>query len=222
MLTRTKAALAVAGATAVIAAGAGAALADGGHPGGPPGSGAIASYLGLTPAQLQTQLESGKTPAQIAQAQGKSVTGLEDAIYADAKSHLDAEVAAGTLTAAQEEHRLADLKSHLDDIVNHSRPPADRRGPGGPPFAAVAAYLGITADELRTELLSGETLAQVATAHGKAVAGLEDAIYADARSHLDADVAAGRITAAQEQQRLGGLKAHLDDIVNHTGPPARP
>src|SRR5215468_9609882 len=81
-------------------------------PGGAPT--AIASYLGLTEDQLRTQLESGKTLAQIASAQGKSVSGLEDVIYSDAKSHLDEAVAAGKLTSDQEQSMLADLKSHLD------------------------------------------------------------------------------------------------------------
>ena len=92
-----------------------------------PGSAAIATYLGLTAAELRTQLESGKTLADIAKAQGKTVAGLEDAIVADAKTHLDADVAAGKLTAAQEATMLADLKSHVDDFVNGVGP-----GPGGP------------------------------------------------------------------------------------------
>jgi hypothetical protein len=84
-------------------------------------------------------------------------------------------------------------------------------GPGsGPPgAAAIAAFLGITATELRTDLQSGQSLADVAKAQGKTVSGLEDAIVADASSHLDAT-------------QLANLKSHLDDIVNRTGPPARP
>src|SRR5262249_54860253 len=45
---------------------------------------AVASYLGLSESELRMQLEAGKTLAQIATAQGKSVSGLEDAIYAEA------------------------------------------------------------------------------------------------------------------------------------------
>src|SRR5262245_716509 len=191
-----RALLATAGAAFAFAAGAGGALAERGHgphgpggrggPGGPPDAAAIATYLGLTPAQLRTQLMSDKTLAQIAQAQGKSVSGLQDAIYAAAKKRLDQAVANGRLTAAQEQTSLANLKSHLDDIVNRTgRPPhGPGPGPGGAPHfgAAAAKYLGLTEAQLRAQLLSGKTLAQVATAQGKSVDGLKAAILADAKS----------------------------------------
>ena len=92
----------------------------------------MTDYLGLTAAQLRTQLEAGKTLADIAKAQGKTVAGLEDAIVAAATKKLDAAVAAGKLTAAQEATMLADLKSHVDDMVNRTGPPAGGHGgPGG-------------------------------------------------------------------------------------------
>jgi hypothetical protein len=63
--------------------------------GGGPFGGAAAAYLGLTPAELRAQLESGKTLAQVAADRGKSVQGLKAAILAGAKTDLDAAVAAG-------------------------------------------------------------------------------------------------------------------------------
>ena len=223
MKLRSKKAFAVAGATLTVAAGAGGALAAGQHgrgPGGPPGPAAIASYLGLTPAQLREQLRSGKTLAQIAVAQGKTVAGLEDAIYKDVQAHLDQAVANGRLTGAQEQAMLAQLKAHLDDIVNHSGP---RAGVRASHFgAAVASYLGLTRAELRTQLRSGKSLAQIATAQGKTVAGLKAVILAEAKARLDRAVTAGTLTAAQEQTLLAKLAAHIDDLVNRTGPPPRP
>jgi len=226
-MSRSKQALATAGVAVAIAAGAGSAVAGGGaggHGPGPGASTAVATYLGLTPAELRAQLQAGKSLAQIARAQGKSVTGLEDAIYDEAKEHLDADVAAGRITAAQEQARLAELKSHLDGIVNRVGPPPG--GPGahhGAPFGdAAAAYIGITAAQLRTELEAGRSLAQVSAAHGKTAAGLKAALLADAKKHLDADVKAGRLTRAQADARLAELKSRIDDLVDRTGPPTRP
>ena len=111
-----------------------------------------ASYLGLTEAQLHRQLESGKTLAQIAKAQGKSVDGLKDALVKDAKTKLDAAVKAGRLSSAEEKQILSDLHQRVDDLVNGKLPERGfgfRGGPHGfgfrdgqapePPTAAPAA-----------------------------------------------------------------------------------
>ena len=81
-----------------------------------------ASYLGVTPDALRSELESGKTLAQIAKEKGKSVDGLISALYDEAKQHLDAAVSAGRLTQSQEDSILADLKQHITDLVNGVRP----------------------------------------------------------------------------------------------------
>jgi hypothetical protein len=221
MHTRSKKALAAAGATLAVAAGAGGALAAGGKqargPAGRPGPTAIASYLGLTPAQLRQQLAAGKSLAQIAVAQGKTVTGLENAIYADVQAHLDQAVARGRLTKAQEQTLLTRLKSRLDDLVNHAFPKAadTRLGLRGPRLgAAVGAYLGITPAQLRTELRSGKSLAQIAVAHGRTAAGLKAAILAKVKARLDRAVASKRLTAAQEQRVLDRLSGHLDQLLD--------
>jgi hypothetical protein len=98
---------------------------------------AAASYLGLTEDQLRTQLRSGKTLADVARAQGKSVDGLVDALVAAAKQHLDEAVADGRLTKAQEDQILSDLKQRITDRVNGKLPQFnDRRGFRAPPMFA--------------------------------------------------------------------------------------
>jgi DNA-binding CsgD family transcriptional regulator len=108
---------------------------------------AAATYLGLTEEQLHNRLESGKTLAEIAKAQGKSVDGLKDAMLKDAKTHLDAAVKAGRLSSAEEQRVLADLEQRIDDLVSGKLPDRfpgrhgfgfrDRQGP--PPSVAPAA-----------------------------------------------------------------------------------
>ena len=79
---------------------------------------AAASYLGLTEQQLESRLESGKTLAQIAKAENKSVDGLKTAMVKDAKAKLDAAVKAGKLTKADEQKVLNELEQRIDDLVN--------------------------------------------------------------------------------------------------------
>lgn len=99
---------------------------------------AAADYLGLTPAKLLQQLQSGKSLADVAKAQGKDVKGLENAIVAAVKARLDQAVKNGRISAAQRDQLLQGLQQHIADLVNAKGPgilcgPGGRGGPGGPP-----------------------------------------------------------------------------------------
>ena len=82
---------------------------------------------------------------------------------------------------------------------------------------AAASYLGLTSTKLLSDLRSGKSLAQIATAQGKTASGLESAMTAAVKTRLDKAVAAKTITSAQEQQFLSRLSAMLNAIVNRTG-----
>lgn len=92
------------------------------HAGAFGGLDAAASYLGLTDAQLRTQLESGKSLADVAKAQGKTVDGLVQALVDAAKKKIDAAVTAGRLTQSQADAIVADLKSRVTGFVNGATP----------------------------------------------------------------------------------------------------
>jgi hypothetical protein len=84
----------------------------------------------------------------------------------------------------------------------------------GAASAALASYLGITPAQLRTELLSGKTLAQIAVAHNKTADGVVATLVGEAKKKLDAAVAAGKLPAAKEQTFLDHLKTLLTAVVN--------
>jgi polyhydroxyalkanoate synthesis regulator phasin len=97
---------------------------------------AAATYLGLTDAQLRSRLNSGKTLAEIAKAENKSVDGLKTAMQKEAKDKLDAAVKAGRLSKEEENRVLKDLNSRIDDLVNAQLRMQfrDHRGFGGRGF----------------------------------------------------------------------------------------
>src|SRR5918911_48700 len=83
--------------------------------------------------------------------------------------------------------------------------------------AAVAAgrLTKAQGEELKQRIESGDkSLAQVAKDRGKSVDGLIQALVDQATKRLDAAVAAGRLTKAQERQILVGLKQRITDFVN--------
>jgi hypothetical protein len=199
---------------------------------GPFGAGldAAASYLGISQDQLRSDLESGKTLAQIANSTpGKSADGLIQALVAAGKQKLDAAVKAGDLTQTQETDILSHLQQAITDIVNGTRPAGPSPGQGfgfqigigplGAGLDAVTSYLGITTDQLRSDLESGKTLAQIANSTpGKSADGLIQALVAAGKQKLDAAVKAGKLTQAQETTILSGLKQMVTDLVNGTRP----
>jgi hypothetical protein len=99
---------------------------------------AAANYLDLSVEQLRAKLRGGKSLADVAKAEGKSVDGLEQAILDDAEKQLDKAVDNKDLTADQAKTILERLKSHVDGLVNGDfggRPGIRLRGrPPGPPF----------------------------------------------------------------------------------------
>jgi hypothetical protein len=215
------------GAALALVAGGGAAFAASGSPAAAKvGRGgvvqAVTSYLGLTPQQLRADLRAGQTLAQIAAAQHKTVGGLEQAITSAVKARLDKAVSAGKISSTQRQTLLNRLQSRLDTLVNSPHPLRAALGARAHALrargivAAVAGYLGVTAQQLKTELMGGKTLAQVATEHGKTVAGLEQAITSAVKARLDRAVAAGLITSTREEAILSRLASHLDAIVNHS------
>lgn len=227
-MRRTRTALVLVGVLALV--GGGTALASKGKAkataataathafrgGGPHGPGddlqAAATYLGTTTASLTTQLQAGRTPAQIASAtSGKSTAGLISALVASEKTEIADAVKANNLTQAQADAMTANLQQRFTDFVNGVHPD---HGPGGPHgfsggpggLDAAATYLGISQSSLATQLQAGKTLAQIANAtSGKSAAGLVAALVADAKQHLGSNVPSD-------------LEQHIADLVNGVRP----
>ncbi len=152
---------------------------------------AAATYLGLTTDELRTQLDAGKSLADVANAQGKSVGGLEDALLANLKTDLDADVTAGRITNARETEILANAKTQIAAQVARK---GLAGGPGGFVHGsdglehAAAQYLELTDAQLETQREAGKSLATIAAAQGKTVAGLKAALVTQFSSTLDAYV----------------------------------
>jgi len=89
---------------------------------------AAATYLGLGEGELRSRLENGRSLADIAKSEGKSVDGLVNALVGDAKKHLDEGASEGDLTQAQATEMLSHLEQGLRAMVN-ATPPQGMPGP---------------------------------------------------------------------------------------------
>jgi hypothetical protein len=137
-----------------------------------------------------------------------SSSQLRSALRGAFFDHLDADVKKGRLTQKQADQ----IKQQVRQRGDAGPPGPGPRGPGGPrgphpggPFMegaqAAAKYLGLSDAQLRQQLQSGKSLAQVAKDKGKSVDGLKAAIKDAIVSKLD---------------------DRIDEMVNRSGPPGPP
>lgn len=190
-----------------VIAGATAAVLVGGA-----GAGVAATKLGRS----SPREESKAIVEDAAKNLGVSPSRLTEAIKKAFSDRIDAAVAAGRLTKAQGDELKQRLESGDFPLFG---PPAFGFGFPGPHLFfhgldAAASYLGLTESQLDSRLEQGKSLADIARAQGKSVAGLKAALLADVKAKLDAAVKDGRLTKAKEQQALQDLQKRIDDLVN--------
>src|SRR5262245_39723529 len=133
---------------------------------------------------------------------GTTSAKLEAALKAAAIDRVDAALAAGKITK--------DEADALKDAINAGKVPLGPgfgfgfghhlEKPGGHFLSAAADYLGLTEAQLRTQLESGKSLAEIAKAQNKSVDGLKAAILKEVESNLDQGVKDGHITSAQRDE----------------------
>lgn len=193
----------------VTAAPDGAQPADHVRPGSPLLD-AAATALKLTTQQLMDKLKDGKaTIADVAKAQNVSVDTVIQAMT-------DAD------------------KGRIGDIVNKPWPQAGAGRDGGPgkhpgvpgirgfgfgivgkSLDAVATSLGITTDELKTDLGKGQTIAQIATAKGLKVDDVISKLVDDATAKIKQAVTDGKLKQDVADKITGALKTEITNLVNN-------
>ena len=187
-------------------------------PGGHRGVGlaTAAEALGISQEDLRTALEGGQSIAQVAEAEGVEVQTIIEALVADATTRL--------------EEAITNLPDRMTELVNREGLP-DRDGPRGPGghhggrglgLEAAADAIGITDEELRTELRGGPSIADVAATHDVDVQTVIDALVAEAATHIDDAVADGRLTEAEATERTADLAERTTAHVNGERPAGGP
>jgi hypothetical protein len=123
-------------------------------------------------------------------------------------------VSDGTITQAQADKVQAALDA--------ARPAGGPGGRGGPGLDAAATALGIDASELRTDLQSGKTIADVAKDKGVDVQTVIDALVKEMQSHLADAVSSGRLTQAQADEMKANATERATAMVNGERPDGPP
>ncbi len=188
----------------------------------------VSKVLGITETELKTELEAGKSISDVAKAKNIDLATVKAALLAEAKAHIDAEVAAGKHTAAEGATKLAEVTSRIDTMLTTAGLPArgpqgmgGHKGKGGPGkfmSEAVANVLKLTTTELKTQLQSGKSLADVAKTQSVDIADVKTVLTSDFTAHLAEEVTSGKHTQAEADAKLAEFKTNLDTMVNRVGP----
>lgn len=169
--------------------------------------------------QLSPTAESDAVVADAAKQLGVSAAKLDAALTKALQNRVDEAVAAGRLTQAQGKELKARLAAGGVPLVGLGPGGGMHRGQHGlVDLGAAAAYLGIGEDALRTRLHDGDTLAEIAKAEGKTSAGLVAALVTAAKTDLNAQVAAGRLTETQKASILEDLQSRIEGVVAGEAP----
>ncbi|MGA0076279.1 MAG: hypothetical protein ACO3I6_05660 [Ilumatobacteraceae bacterium] len=117
------------------------------------------------------------------------------------------------ITTVASAHRVTPAS---DSRVVRMAPMHDRRN--GERLDAVSGLLGITSDELKTELRSGKSLAEIATEKGVDTQKVIDAIVAEMTEKVNEKVAEGKITQDQADTMLANAVERVTAMVNGEHP----
>ena len=125
-------------------------------------------------------------------------------------------IAAGALVPAGAGAALAcDGGHHNDNGVKAAEFTVSHHGCHSNVLAVASNYLGLSRDAIKADLKSGQTLGQIANGTaGKSESGLVAAYVAAFATKLDAKVAAGKLTAAQESAILPHVQAWAQAIAD--------
>ena len=134
---------------------------------------------------------------------------------ADLAATLSALVAKGTITQAQADAitaaaTAAETAKRAAHDADHAARDADRVALE----ALISKTIGVDTATVRTRLAAGESLGAIA---GAKKAELIAVLVADHTKRIDADVTAGKLTAAQATTLKAGLTAHITAEVDQVG-----
>jgi hypothetical protein len=180
---------------------------------------AVAAGGAIGATQLTPRQEGEAVINDAAEQLGIEPSELTNALKQALKNRVDDAVEDGRLTEEEGER----MKERIDEgDVPFVGPGFGFRHHGPGPFhaklEAAAEYLGMTEARLREALSDGKSLAQLARDRDKSVDGLVDALVERAEQKLEDTVEAGRMTEAEKDEMLSGLRERITDLVNGRPP----
>ncbi len=202
-------------------------------------TGALAAFAGVVGTGVVLAQDNSGTPTATTQSRvdtyitklatnlGITEQALRDALKQTGLDMVAQAVADGKITQAEADAITAKINAGEGNPFGFGMGrggPGDhgKHGAGGPGMGmsdeAIATFLGIDHETLREELRGGQTLAQVAEAHGKSRDELRAYLIEQNTTKIDEAVANGRLTADQAATAKAKFADMVDTMIDSTMP----
>ncbi|MCF8565095.1 hypothetical protein LLE49_10255 [Alicyclobacillus tolerans] len=196
-----------------------------GGPGGPGGFGGgspvalAAQVLGISPQTLMTDLQSGQSIAQVAQSKGITESDLIAKMKAALAQNLQKMV-------TQQESNFANNATKMVEQKGLPQPPHGGPGPGRfggmhgfGVMGQAATVLNLSPQTLHSDLASGKSLVDIASAQGMSEQTFMSKLEAAVQGDLNKAVSAGRLTQAQADTQYSNFTSQVKTMVEQKGLP---
>lgn len=167
----------------------------------------VAKLIGIDEETYWSELDTGKTIAELATANGVDPQTIIDAMVAEEKTFYDEMVAAGDLTAEEAAEWLAESEKYAAYEVNNGY---------SDPFAAGLKLIGIDEETLWAEVDAGKSIAQIAQEKGVDPQAVIDAVVAAENAEIDKQIAAGLLTEEEAAEWRAEIEKYVADSINLT------
>jgi len=177
-----------------------------------------AKTIGVSVADLQSAIKSGKSIAQVAAAHNVSAQTVIDAIVADLTAKAQAQPNWAKQPEGQKAQALTAIRTRATNLVNNTN--TSKEGKDAPKqvvvrteFTVAAATIGVTTTELQNALKAGQTIAQVAQAHGVSADKVINAIVAELTAKAQAQPTWAKMAEAQKTRTLTAIRDQATRLV---------
>ncbi|WP_205683860.1 coiled-coil domain-containing protein [Brevibacillus migulae] len=174
----------------------------------------LLKLLNLDADKLKEELQTGKSLATIAEAQGVEEDKLIDLLTKQQEEKLAEAVKAGKLTQEQADKMSENAAEKIKSLIENTH---QGKGFGGgfhlKENEDLLKLLNLTAEQLREAMKAGQSLAELAQAQGVDVDDVIDLLTTQREEQLAQAVKDGKLTQEQADQKKANLEESIKKMV---------
>ncbi|PJF43904.1 MAG: hypothetical protein CUN55_06735 [Phototrophicales bacterium] len=189
-----------------------------------------ANQLGVSARDLIANAEEGQTVSEIITANGGDVVAISNAVKEQLISRLDTALENERIDQERYDEMLAGLDEAIAQGLNNPVPQHDRsvgdrerlhQNFNREAISIVSEALGLTPEEILSQLREGKTVGVIITENGGDVDAITAQIVASVSEHINEAVANGELDAERAETLLSNLETRITEWLNRTERPTR-